>query len=151
MGSFFNWIIGNGVAKYLGRLVVDKNSLEGLDVTTVTEATTTLFTAAMLISGYTLYDPLGGTSSATTPTAAQIVAALGDAAVKGAVFKWYLRHNGSTSEVVTLVAGSGVTLSPTTQALDGDETLSMLVRLDTVESGSEAVTIYSLGLALMTT
>ncbi len=151
MGSFFDWVIGNGVAKYLGRLVVDKNSLEGLDVTTVAEATTTLFTAEMLTGGLILYDPSGGSSNATTPTAAQIVAALGDAAVKGAVFKWYLRHTGSGSEVVTLVAGSGVTLSPTTLALDGSEMLAMLVRLDNVISGSEAVTIYSLGLSLMTT
>lgn len=151
MGSFFNWIIGDGVAKYLGRLVVDKNSLEGLVVTTVAEATTTLFTAQMLVGGMILYDPSGGTSTATTPTAAQIIAALGDAAVKGAVFKFYLRHTGSGSEVVTLAAGSGVTLSPTTLELDGNEMLSMLVRLDTLTSGSEAVTIYGLGLALMTT
>ncbi len=151
MGSFFDWVIGNGVAKYLGRIVAGKNGLEGLDATVVAEATTTLFTAEMLTGGMILYDPSGGASTATTPTAALIVAALGDAAVKGAVFKWYLRHTGSTSEVVTLAGGDGVTLSPTTQALDGDEMLSMLVRLDNVVSGSEAVTIYSLGLALMTT
>lgn len=149
--SFFNWVIGDGVAKYLGRLATGKNSLEGLIVTTVAEATTTTFDAAALIGGFILYDPLGGTANATTPTAAEIVAALGDAAVKGAVFKWYLRHNGSTSEVVTLVAGTGVTLSPTTIALDGNEIIPMLVRLDIVESGSEEVTIYSLGLNLMST
>lgn len=151
MGSFFDWVIGNGVAKYLGRLVTDKNGLEGLDVTTVAEATTTLFTAEMLIGGMILYDPSGGASTATTPTAALIVAALGDAAVKGAVFKWYLRHTGSGSEVVTLAGGVGVTLSPTTIALDGNEIIPMLVKLDAVASGSEAVTIYSLGLNLMTT
>ena len=81
MSSFFNWVIGNGVAKYLGRLVVDKNSLEGLDVTTISELTTTLFTAEMLLGGMVLYDPLGSTSNATTPTAALIIAALVDAAV----------------------------------------------------------------------
>ena len=151
MSSFFNWVIGNGVAKYLGRLVVDKNSLEGLDVTTISELTTTLFTAEMLLGGMVLYDPLGSTSNATTPTAALIIAALVDAAVQGAVFKWYLRHTGSTSEVVTLVAGDGITLSPTALNLDGNEMLSLLVRLDDVTSGNEAVTIYGLGLALMTT
>ncbi len=153
MGSFINWVIGQSVARYKGRLVASKNSLEGLKVTSIAIAgVTKTMTVSALLGGMLIYDPTGGVVALTTPTAAQIVAALGKAAVKGAVFKFYLRHAGeTTAEDITLTAGSGVTLSPTVQKVAGDEILSTLVRLDNVTTDSEAVTIYSLGLDLMTT
>ncbi len=153
MNSFFNWVIGESVARYRGRLAASKNSLEGLKVTTISIAgTTKTMTVSALLGGMLIYDPTGGVCALTTPTAAQIVAALGKAAVKGAVFKFYLRHAGeTTAEDITLTAGVGITLSPTVQKVAGDEILSTLVRLDNVTADSEAVTIYSLGLDLMTT
>ncbi len=150
MGSFFNWIIGNGVAKYLGRTTIGKNSLEGLNVTVAASGSATLTTGPIL-GGMLLHDPSGAVAALTIPTAAAIVAALGDAAIKGAVFKFGLRNTGSGGEVITLVAGAGVTLSPTTLEVDADEIINLLVRLDTVTSGSEAVTIYGIGLDVLTT
>lgn len=136
MGAFFNWGIGKGVATYLGRIAVSKNSLEGLKVTTISVAgTTKTMTVSALLGGMLIYDPTGGVCALTTPTAAEIVAALGDAAIKGAVFKFYLRHAGETTgEDITLTAGTGVTLSPTVQKVAGDEILSTLVRLDYVRA-----------------
>lgn len=153
MNSFFNWVIGQSVAKYKGRLAVSKNSLEGLKVTTISIAgVAKTMTTDALLGGMLIYDPTGGVCALTTPTAAQIVAALGKAAVKNAVFKFYLRHAGETTgEDITLTAGDGITLSPTVQKVAGDEILSTLVRLDNVTADSEAVTIYSLGLDLLTT
>ncbi len=150
MGSFFNWIIGNGVAKYLGRLVVGKNSLEGLNVTVAASGSATMTTGPML-GGMLLHDPSGAVAALTTPTAALIVAALGDAAIKGVAFKFGLRNTGSGGEVISLVAGAGVTLSPTTLEVDADEIINLLVRLDNVVAGSEAVTIYGLGFSVLTT
>lgn len=153
MGSFFEWVVGERVVKYKGRLAVSKNSLEGLKVTTISIAgVAKTMTVSALLGGMLIYDPTGGVVALTTPTAAQIVAALGGAAVKGATFKFYLRHAGETTgEGMTLTAGDGITLSPATQIVNGDEILSTLVRLDNVTEDSEAVTIYSLGLDLMTT
>ena len=151
MGSFFDWVIGNSVAKYQGRIVGGKRMLQGLEIATVAEATTTLFTAEMVLGGMINYDPAGGASTATLPTAALLVAALGDAAVIGTSFRLTFIHGGSTSEVVTLAAGDGNTLAPTTQAFDGAEALNVLVRIDNITSGSEAVTYYSTGLDLLST
>ncbi len=85
MGSFFNWVIGERVAKYKGRLAVSKNSLEGLKVTTISVAgVAKTMTVSALLGGMLIYDPTGGVVALTTPTAAQIVAALKAAAVKDA-------------------------------------------------------------------
>lgn len=152
--GFFSWVIGERVAKYKGRLAVSKNSLEGLKVTTISVAgTSKTMTVSALLGGMLIYDPTGGVCALKTPTAAEIVAALGSAAVKGAVFKFYLRHAGETTgEDITLTSpDASVTLSPAAQVVAGDEILSVLVRLDNVTVDSEAVTIYSLGLDKMTT
>ncbi len=141
--GFQNWVIGERVAKYKGRLVVSKNSLEGLKVTTISIAgVAKTMTVSALLGGMLIYDPTGGVCALTTPTAEQIIAALGKAAVKGAVFKFYLRHAGETTgEDITLTAGVGVTLSPTVQKVAGDEILSTLVRLDHISVGFETIAI----------
>ncbi len=127
--GFHSWVIGKSVAGYSGRIVVSKNSLEGLKVTTISIAgVSKTMTVSALLGGMLIYDPTGGVCALTTPTAAEIVAALGKAAVPGTAFKFYLRHAGETTgEDITLTAGSGVTLSPTVQKVAGDEVLSVLV------------------------
>ncbi len=150
MGSFFDWVIGKSVAKYNGRIVGAKLGLDGLNVSSLSAASV-IMTADQVLGGLIIYDPGGAATIATYPTAALLVAALGDAAVVGTSFKFAIRHSGSTSEVVTLTAGDGNTLSPATQALDGDEIITQLVRIDNITEDSESVTYYGTGLHLMTT
>ena len=120
MGSFQGWSIGKSIAKYVGRIVSGKNSLQGLDVTVLSKATSITFTAEQVLGGLITYDPAGGSSNATMPTAALLIAALGDAALVGSCFELNIRGTGeTTSEDVTLVAGTGNTLSPTTMIFAG--------------------------------
>jgi len=152
MGSFFDWVIGDGVAKYNGRLAVGKNSLQGLQVTTIAVAGNKTLVAADIVGGMLIYDPTGGAASLTFPTAVLLVAELGDAAIKGAMFEFRLRHTGATTaEDITFVAGVGNTLSPATLVVAGDEMMTFMVRLDDVSAGNEAVTYYGTGLHLLTT
>lgn len=149
--SWINWVIGEGVAKFLGRLMTTKNSIHGLVVAALAAATSITFTADQILGGMIRYDPSGGTSNATMPTAALLIAAIGDKAEVGMSFDFDLVHSGSTSEVVTLVAGTGNTLLPATIAFDGLEAVRMRALLTNVTAASEAVTYYSLGLSLLTT
>jgi len=151
MGSFFDWVIGKSVAFYNGRIASALNIMSGMEVAVLANASTITFTAGQILGGMVRYDPTGGSATATLPTAALLVAELGDAAHVGLSFDIEFIHTGSTSEVVTLAAGTGNTLSPTTQAYDGAEVLRVRARLDNVTAGSEAVTYYSLGLNLLST
>ncbi len=153
MGSFFDWSIGNSVAKYNGRIVSGKPGIDGLDVAIASATSTAMtLTSNQVLGGMIIYDPSGAALALTLPTAALLIAALGDAAVVGTCFRFKIRHSGETSgEDITVTAGAGNTLSPTTQVVAGDEILTQMVRIDNITSDSEAVTYYSTGLHLMTT
>lgn len=76
-----------------------------------TATSTATLTTAQLLGGILLGSP--GTSAATytTPTGAQIDAALSNAKV-GSYFDLYIQNvNGSSSGVITLAGGTGVTIS----------------------------------------
>ncbi len=118
----------------------------GWFVTTVTTDATAgakTYTAAELIGGLILRDPAGGSRNDVSPTAALIVAGFAGGIV-GSSFEFTIRNTADAAETITLTAGAGVTLSGT-MTIAQNNSKRFLCRLDNVGSGTEAVTIYSLG------
>jgi hypothetical protein len=119
----------------------------GWFITTVTVDATAgvkTYTAAELIGGLILRDPAGGARSDVSPSAADIVAGFAGGIV-GSSFEFTIRNAADAAEAITLTAGAGVTLSPASQVIAQSNSKRFLCRLDNVGSGTEAVTIYSLG------
>jgi len=108
-------------------------------VTTLATAGAATYTAAQLLGGLILRDPAGSARSDVTPTAAQIIAAITQAGV-GNSFEFTIRNTADASEVITVTAGTDVTLSGTMTI--GQNNSKRFLAL--VTSGTE-VTIYSLG------
>jgi hypothetical protein len=77
------------------------------------------------------------------PTAANIVAALPSAFVDQA-FVVTIRNTADAAETITMTTNTGLTLSGT-MTITQNHQKSFLVRLTNVTTGSEAVTIYSMG------
>ena len=117
------------------------NYLAALAQDTVTAVVTALTaitaTAAQLIEG--IFNTAGGTTCAlTTPTAAQIVAALSNAQV-GSSFTFNIVN--TNSGTTTLTAGSGITIvGLATVATNTSGTFRAVVT--NITPASEAVTIY---------
>lgn len=112
-------------------------------ITTDATAGVKTYTAAELIGGLILRDPAGGNRNDVTPTAAQIVAGFAGGIV-GSSFEFTIRNTADAAETITITAGAGVTLSGT-MTIAQNNSKQFLCRLDNVGSGTEAVTIYSLG------
>jgi len=112
-------------------------------VTTDATAGAKTYSAAELIGGLILRDPAGGARNDVTPTAAQIVAGFAGGVV-GSSFEFTIRNTADAAETITLTAGAGATLSGT-MTIAQNNSKRFLCRLDNVGSGTEAVTIYSLG------
>lgn len=112
-------------------------------VTTDTTAGAKTYTAAELIGGLILRDPAGANRSDVTPTAALIVAGASGAIV-GRSFEFTIRNTADAAETITVTAGAGVTLSGT-MTIAQNNSKRFLAVLTNVGSGTEAVTIYSLG------
>ena len=118
----------------------------GWFITTVTTDNTVgvrTYTGAEYIGGLILRDPNGASRSDINPSAAAIVAAFAGGIV-GSSFKFVIRNTADAAEVITLTAGAGVTLSGT-MTIAQNNSKEFLCRLDNVGSGTEAVTIYSIG------
>jgi len=90
---------------------------------------------------YTLFRFDTSTSAHTLalPSAADIVANL-SSPYAGEVI--YLAVAADGANAVTLIAGTNVTIKPSASTIAGNTTLTMYCELDTITSGSEAVTIY---------
>lgn len=115
-------------------------------VTTVTTDVTAgarTYTAAELVGGLILRDPTGGNRSDVSPTAALIVGAV-TAAIATSSFEFIIRNTADAAETITLTAGAGVTLSGT-MTIAQNNSKRFLAVIDNAGSGTEAVTIYSLG------
>ncbi|RJQ22025.1 MAG: hypothetical protein C4560_03090 [Nitrospiraceae bacterium] len=112
-------------------------------VTTKTTAGAVTYTAAELIGGLILRDPNGGARSDVTPTAALIVAGIAGA-IASSSFEFTIRNTADAAETITVTAGVGVTLSGT-MTIAQNNSKRFLAVVDDAGSGSEAVTIYSLG------
>jgi hypothetical protein len=118
----------------------------GWFITTVTiDATVGVrtYTAAELIGGLILRDTNGASRADVSPSAAAIVAGFAGG-IAGSSFEFTIRNTADAAEVITLTAGAGVTLSGT-MTIAQNNSKRFLCRLDNVGSGTEAVTIYSIG------
>lgn len=112
-------------------------------VTTKDTAAAVTYSAAELVGGLILRDPNGSARSDVTPTAAQIVGAI-TGAIATSSFEFTIRNTADASETITLTAGTGVTLSGTMTIAQNNSKRFLAVVTD-AGSGTEAVTIYSLG------
>lgn len=112
-------------------------------VTTDATAGAKTYSAAELIGGLILRDPAGDARSDVTPDADDIVAGISGAIV-GSSFEFTIRNTADASETITLTAGSGVTLSGT-MTIAQNNSKRFLAVCTNVTTGTEAVTIYSLG------
>lgn len=108
-------------------------------VSTINTAAAVTYTAAQLLGGLILRDPNGAGRSDVTPTAAQIIAAITNAAA-GKSFEFTIRNTADASETITVTAGTDVTLSGTMTIAQNYSR-----RFLCVVTGSSTVTIYSLG------
>jgi hypothetical protein len=114
-------------------------------VTTDTTVGANTWTAAELLGGMLLRDPSGADRSDVTPTAALIVAAIPNC-VAGTGFEFVLKNTADGDEVITLTAGVGVTLSPTSITVRRGYAYRYLAVITNAGSGTEAVTIYQLNM-----
>lgn len=112
-------------------------------VSTKTTAAAITLTAAEMIGGLVLRDPNGAGRADLVATAAQIVAALGGAEA-GTAFEFTIRNDADAAETITVTTNTGITLSGTMTIAQSNMKRFLAVVTSTT-SGSEAVTIYSLG------
>lgn len=103
-----------------------------------------VLTAAMLVGGLIDEDPEGNVNW-TTDTAANIVAAIPKCVV-GYTFECILMNDATAAsgEIVTIVAGTGVTLHGDTATLtEGtNSTAKLILRVTNITASSEAVDVY---------
>jgi hypothetical protein len=103
------------------------------------------YTAAELLGGLILRDPAGAARNDVTPTAALIVAAISGAIV-GSSFEFEIKNTADGDETIALTAGAGVTLSGG-MTIPVNHTRRFRAIVTNTGAGTEAVTIYSMGLA----
>lgn len=99
------------------------------------------YTAAQMASGLLLRDPNGASRSDTTPTAALLLAGIPALKNDGDTVKCYLVNTADAAEVITLLAGVGVTILNIGQTLAQNEAALILIR----RTSSTTVTMYLIG------
>lgn len=107
------------------------------------------YTAAEILKGILLRDPAGADRSDVLPTAALMVAAVPDAYV-GQTIEFAMINNADADEVVTVTAGAGGTLAPTSITLGRNQSKKFILTFTNVGAATEAYTVYdveSLGYA----
>ena len=112
-------------------------------ITTKTTAGDVTYTAAELVGGMILRDPAGGARADLFPTAAAIVAGI-QGAVVGSSLEITIRNTADAAETITMTTNTGLTLSGT-MTIAQNNSKRFLAVCTNVGSGTEAVTIYSLG------
>lgn len=117
---------------------------DGCLATAISTADDATLTAAQILGGLILRDPSGAARTDTLPTAALLVAAL-DHATVNTKFEITIRNTGSAGETITLAAGVGGTLSPTTIEIGEKQTKTFIIHLTNVTASSEAYTCYEKG------
>lgn len=86
--------------------------LPKLTITTINTAGAATYTASQLLGGFILRDPNGAARSDVLPTAALLKAAV-PGCVAGTAIEFEVRNTADADETLTITAGSGATLSPT--------------------------------------
>jgi hypothetical protein len=107
------------------------------------------YLAAGILGGVYLRDPAGASRTDVTDTAVNIVGAFTNSVI-GAWMDFYIVNTADAAETITLTAGAGITLSPTTIEIGRGQVGHFLVRLTNVTASSEAATIYQLSNRLAT-
>ena len=134
---------GDGVNT--GKCVVDANGLVMTQVSpaTITTGAAVTYSTAEVLGGLILRDPAGAGRTDVTPTAAQLVAAC-PGVTAGSSMQFTIRNTADQNETITLGNGTGVTISGTA-TIGQNNSKTFLLYFSNVTSGSEAVTVYSLG------
>ena len=135
---------GAGPALDAGGAIVDKRPL-----TQDTDTAGATITTAQFIDGIFVAVNRNNSETDTTPTAAQIVAAIPNCTV-GATFRFMHINNGSNT--ITLTGGTGVE-NAATQAVTGGQVFTLtsgtgrsyVLRVGNIGGGSESVTILPVG------
>lgn len=99
-----------------------------------------------ILSGLLLRDALSTARADILPTAAQIVAAI-NGCQQYTSFRTWIRNTGAGAGSVTLTTNTGLTLSGT-MVVPFQSQKELLVVVTDVRPGLEAVTVYSLGVAV---
>jgi len=120
-----------------------KRITDCVTVATIATAAPVTFTADQILGGLILRDPAGGARADLLPTAADIVAALGEGAYVGAAFEFTIRNTADDDETITVTTNTGLTLSGTmTIAQNASRRFLAVV---TAVGGTPTVTVYSNG------
>lgn len=122
---------------------VRQGEFRRLSTATVATAGIATQTAAQYVGGLILRDPAGASRVDTTPTAALLVAAISGVVADGAI-RFVIENTADAEEDITLAAGVGVTLDPTSIVIRRGERRELMAQIVTATSGAEAVTIYDL-------
>lgn len=117
--------------------------LSGTTATVITATDDVVLTAAQVVTKLLLIDTGGSDRLVTTPTAALLVAAIGNAKV-GSSFVLTVRNTADADEDITITGGTDVAISGTATVLQ-NATKDFIVVVENVTSGSEAITMYSNG------
>jgi len=118
-----------------------KDFVSKISIADVTAGASTLTAVNLYNGGVIRRDPTGADRSDVTPTAALLVAQIPDARV-GSTFEFEIINTADADEVITLTAGVGVTLSPTSITIGRNQSKKFLAECTNVTAASEAVTIY---------
>ena len=131
----------HGIEANLGHIAFPKSIQKTLTPTTETLTGGRTVTWAEMQGGLLLFDP-DGARTVTLPTAALIRAGLIKREVGSSIKFWIKNTSLVAGEIMTLAAGSGMTLNPTVIKVNPGEVVEILLTLDIVAVGSEAVTAY---------
>jgi hypothetical protein len=126
--------------------ILTANDADWFDLITVTDDTTAganTWTIADLKGGFLTRDPAGADRSDVLPTAALVVAGITACAV-GSSVRFHIKNTADGEETITLTAGSGGTLSPTTIKIGRGQTKEFLLVVTDITASSEAYTVYDL-------
>lgn len=114
-------------------------------VTVSTDATAAAvtFTVTQVLGGLILRDPNGAARADLLPTAAALVAAIEGIQI-GTAFYFDIRNTADAAETITITTNTGLTLSGT-MTIAQNNSKRFCVVFTNITSGTEAVTVYSLG------
>ncbi len=116
---------------------------QAITVNEIDTASNVIYTAAQMQGGVILRDPNGSDRMDTTDSAANLVAGFNNPVVESG-FQLVIKNTADADESIQMVAGSGVTIIGSTFSSKG-ESKTYLVQFTNVTTGTEAVTIYSIG------
>jgi len=136
----------NSVASHQG---LQDGRLQGLAYPSMVEAVISTaanvtYTVAQVLGGLITRAGNGAARTDTLPKAADLVAAINGAMV-GTSFELVIRNNSATAVSITLAAGTGGTLDPTTTTIAQNNAKTYSFIFTNVTPGSEAYVCKSLG------